>query len=94
VLDDMYPRTPVLPPVVVRPFVFALGDRPQLTIGPEVQEAFWVSFGALAAPGAYRDITIHHRGVSRTLPAYVLGNRTIWGMTERIVSPLINKVSL
>src|SRR3989442_8572178 len=24
VLDDLYPRTPTLPPVVVRPFVFAL----------------------------------------------------------------------
>src|SRR5438093_2935884 len=27
VLDDLYPRTPVLPPVVVRPFVFALTSR-------------------------------------------------------------------
>ena len=24
-LDDLYPRTPTLPPVIVRPFVFALG---------------------------------------------------------------------
>ena len=29
VLDDMYPRTPVLPPVVVRPFVFGLLNDPR-----------------------------------------------------------------
>src|SRR6266568_8268212 len=32
VLDDLYPRTPVLPPVVVRPFVFALAARPSIVI--------------------------------------------------------------
>lgn len=90
VLDDMHPRTPVLPPVVVRPFVFGLIERPPITLSAEVQDAFWVSFRALAAPGVQREVTIHHRGAPRTLPAYVLGNRTIWGMTERILSNLLS----
>src|SRR5258705_6854336 len=34
-LDDLYPRTPVLPPVVVRPFVFALTSRPPMVLNPE-----------------------------------------------------------
>jgi 8-oxo-dGTP pyrophosphatase MutT (NUDIX family) len=89
VLDDMHPRTPVLPPVVVRPFVFGLIERPAITLSAEVQDAFWVSVRALAAPGVQREVTIHHRGASRTLPAYVVGNRTIWGMTERILSNLL-----
>jgi 8-oxo-dGTP pyrophosphatase MutT (NUDIX family) len=87
VLDDMYPRTPVLPPVVVRPFVFALPDRvplPTLALSAEVQDAFWVSFRVLAA---------HHRGASRAFPAYVVGQHTIWGMTERILTPLLTIVS-
>jgi len=92
VLDDMHPRTPVLPPVVVRPFVFALPERPAITLSAEVQDAFWASFRALSAPGVLREITIHHRGVSRVLPAYVLGDRTIWGMTERILTPLLKLV--
>src|SRR5437867_5071185 len=51
VLDDMYPRTPVLPPVVVRPFVFGLVERPPITLNDgEVREAFWVPFRALTAP--------------------------------------------
>jgi len=90
VLDDMHPRTPVLPPVVVRPFVFGVVERPLITLSAEVQDAFWVSFRALAAPGARREVTVHHRGVSRLLPAYVVENRTIWGMTERILTPLLD----
>jgi 8-oxo-dGTP pyrophosphatase MutT (NUDIX family) len=94
VLDDLYPRTPVLPPVVVRPFVFALTARPPIVVSPEVQSAFWVSFRALQAPGASGAITVDHPGIPRrALPAYTLGNRTIWGMSERILTPLISLVS-
>jgi 8-oxo-dGTP pyrophosphatase MutT (NUDIX family) len=90
VLDDMHPRTPVLPPIAVRPFVFGLVERPPIALSAEVQDAFWVSFRSLAAAGARREVTIEHRGAPHTLPAYVLGNRTIWGMTERILTPLIS----
>jgi 8-oxo-dGTP pyrophosphatase MutT (NUDIX family) len=94
VLDDLYPRTPVLPPVVVRPFVFALTVRPTVVVGPEVQDAFWVSFRALQAPGVLGEIVVDHPGIPRrVLPAYRLGNRTIWGMSERILTPLISMVS-
>jgi len=94
VLDDLYPRTPVLPPVVVRPFVFALTVRPSIVINPEVQDAFWVSFRALQAPGVSGSITVDHPGIPpRVLPAYRLGNHTIWGMSERILTPLISLVS-
>lgn len=94
VLDDLYPRTPVLPPVVVRPFVFALIARPTIVVGPEVQDAFWVSFRALLAPGVLGEIVVDHPGIPRrVLPAYTLGNRTIWGMSERILTPLISLVS-
>ncbi len=90
VLDDMYPRTPVLPPVVVRPFVFGLVERPAITLSDEVQDAFWVPFRAFAAPGVQRDVTIHHRGITRVMPAYVVGEHTIWGMTERILNNLLS----
>jgi 8-oxo-dGTP pyrophosphatase MutT (NUDIX family) len=94
VLDDLHPRTPLLPPVVVRPFVFALTERPPMTLSDEVQGAFWVPFRALQAPGARGEVTIDHPGIPRrTLPAYMLGNRTIWGMSERILTPLISLIS-
>jgi len=94
VLDDLHPRTPVLPPVVVRPFVFALTERPTIVPNPEVQEAFWVPFRALLARGVRGEITVDHPGIPRrVLPSYTLGNRTIWGMSERILTPLISLVS-
>jgi 8-oxo-dGTP pyrophosphatase MutT (NUDIX family) len=93
-LDDLYPRTPVLPPVVVRPFVFALTSRPPIALNPEVQDAFWVSFRSLAAPGVRGEIAVDHPGIPpRVLPAYRLGEHTIWGMSERILTPLISLVS-
>ena len=94
VLDDLYPRTPILPPVVVRPFVFALTERPVITLSAEVQGAFWVPFRALQAPGVRGEVTVDHPGIPRrALPAYILGNRTIWGMSERILTPLISLIS-
>jgi len=93
-LDDLYPRTPVLPPVVVRPFVFALTSRPPIVLNPEVQDAFWVSFRSLAAAGVRGEVTIDHPGIPRrVLPSYTLGKHTIWGMSERILTPLITLVS-
>ena len=94
VLDDLHPRTPFLPPVVVRPFVFALTERPVITLSAEVQDAFWVPFRALEAPGVRGVITVDHPGIPGVrLPAYILGNRTIWGMSERLLTPLISLIS-
>jgi 8-oxo-dGTP pyrophosphatase MutT (NUDIX family) len=94
VLDDLYPRTPVLPPVVVRPFVFALTRRPTITLSPEVQDAFWVPFRAFKAPGVLGEITVDHPGIPRrVLPAYTIEKHTIWGMSERILTPLISLLS-
>src|SRR6266705_3824486 len=89
VLDDLYPRTPTLPPVVVRPFVFALSRRPALAPGEEVQRAFWLPLAQLAAPGVRRDVTFTVGGVERTFPAYLVGEDAIWGMTERILTPFL-----
>src|SRR5204863_2882227 len=84
VLDDLYPRTPVLPPVVVRPFVFALTARPTIVVNSEVQDAFWVSFLSLQAPGVQGEVVVEHPGMpKRPLRAYRLGKHTIWGMSER-----------
>jgi len=90
VLDDLYPRTPTLPSVVVRPFVFALSRRPALALGEEVQRAFWLPLGQLAASGVRRDVTFTVRGVERTFPAYLVGEDAIWGMTERILTPFLH----
>ena len=92
VLDDLAPLTRVLPPVVVRPFVFALSRRPALRPNDEVQHAFWVPLDRFAEPGLRREVTLNVRGEERTLPAYVVGEDVIWGMTERILTPFLELV--
>jgi 8-oxo-dGTP pyrophosphatase MutT (NUDIX family) len=93
-LDDLYPRTPTLPPVVVRPFVFALGRRPPpLVPSDEVQRAFWLPLSRLGEAGVRREITLTLRGVERTFPAYLVDDELIWGMTERILTPFIELVT-
>lgn len=92
-LDDLYPRTPTLPPVVVRPFVFLLERRPALIPSDEVQRAFWLPLARLGEPGVRREITLTLRGIERTFPAYLVDDEVIWGMTERILTPFIELAS-
>jgi len=93
-LDDMYPRTPVLPPVVVRPFVFALPTRPEITpSSDEVRTGFWVPLASLLAPGVHQVVTVSPRGMTLSVSAYLVGRNVIWGMTERILTPFLGLVS-
>jgi len=89
VLDDLYPRTPTLPPVRVRPFVFALPVRRPLVATAEVERAFWVPLARIVEPGVRRDMKLVVGGVERVFPAYDLGEDVIWGLTERILTPLL-----
>lgn len=93
VLDDVYPRSVLLPPVVVRPFVFSLARAPSLVLSEEVTTAFWVPLGVLRAPATQRDFTLVIRGAARTFPAYQVGEHVIWGMTERILTPFLALVA-
>jgi hypothetical protein len=39
-----------------------------------------------------RDVTLTLRGAKRTFPAYVVGEDVIWGMTERILAPFVDRI--
>ena len=92
-LDDLYPRASLLPPVVVRPFVFALNRRTPLVPSDEVQRAFWLPLRRLSEPGVRREVTVTVRGGAHTLPAYLVDDEMIWGMTERILTPFVDRVT-
>jgi len=89
-LDDLHPRASLLPPVVVRPFVFALTRRAALVPSDEVQRAFWLPLTRLSEPGVRRQVTVTVRGGAHTLPAYLVDDELIWGMTERILTPFVD----
>jgi 8-oxo-dGTP pyrophosphatase MutT (NUDIX family) len=89
ILDDVVPRTPVLPPVAVRPFVFVAHERPPLTPSPEVATAHWVALDDLQRPERHHLVTLQVAGAEREVQAYQLEGGVVWGMTERILSGLL-----
>jgi 8-oxo-dGTP pyrophosphatase MutT (NUDIX family) len=88
-LDDVVPRTPSLPPIAVRPYVFALDGRPSLRLNTEVAAAQWVPLDLLLHPDNYHSVRLEIRGESREFPAYRVDDTVVWGMTERILSSLL-----
>ncbi len=90
-LADVIPRTPTLPPVAVRPYVFVIPSRPPLTLNPEVSAAAWVPLDHLLHPGSYHAVQLELRGESREFPAYHLEDAFVWGMTERILTDLLQE---
>jgi 8-oxo-dGTP pyrophosphatase MutT (NUDIX family) len=87
-LDDLHPRTPLLPPVVVRPFVFGLSHRPTIRANNEVALHVWVALDELASGQTRTAIAIPGR--DSPFPAYRVGDNVVWGMTERIITPFID----
>jgi 8-oxo-dGTP pyrophosphatase MutT (NUDIX family) len=90
-LDDVVPRTPVLPPVAVRPFVFLVPGRLPLTLNSEVAAAHWVSLDDLQQPGRHQAVTLDIAGMAREVQAFRLDNGVVWGMTERILASLLEQ---
>ncbi len=88
-LEDVVPRTPVLPPIAVRPFVFLPRDRPTVVLNSEVALARWVRLDDLLSPGAHRLIHLDVAGESREVAAYHVSEGLVWGMTERILTSLV-----
>ena len=86
-LDDLSPRTPTYPELVVRPFIFGLRQEPALAPGPEAAACFWARLDSLA--GAVSKETFIIAGKPRRLPAFRLGGHTVWGITYRILASFL-----
>lgn len=91
-LADVIPRTPVLPPIAVRPFVFQVPDRPQLSPNPEVAQATWVTLDYLVRPETHHPIRVEVGGKDRLVPAFELDEAIVWGMTERILTNFLRQL--
>lgn len=89
ILDDLSPQSPHLPPIVVRPFVFGLTDQPRLVPSDEVADYVWVGFEGLRERRTMEEIDL--RGHTIVTPAYRIGGEIVWGMTERILTPFLER---
>jgi len=88
VLDDVSPRTPYLPPLVVTPYVFLVAEELATHPGPEVATAFWLRVRDLFDPGLRKLFRLKLPGEVREFEAIVIGDYTIWGLTERVLQQL------
>lgn len=93
-LDDLAPRTSVLPPILVRPFVFHLQAELAPQVSDEVAQVGWVALDYLSEPGVFRTSSINIRGAEREVEGYHLPEGFLWGMTERIVTPILQRWQL
>lgn len=91
-LDELYPRNPALPEIVVRPHVAILGEKPQLRLNEEVAAAFWAPLESLRSPSSTFEATVHVRGSDRRVQGIRHGEYTIWGMTEQILRGLFARL--
>jgi len=93
VLDDLRPVTPSLPPITVRPFVFALPEaRPEVTLNHEASKHISLSLGALGAALGRTRLVL--RGHYLVVDAFLVDREVIWGMTHRIIMPLLDLVNV
>ena len=89
VLDDLHPRTIRLPAVVVRPFVFLVGEVAEPVLSSEVAGAFWVPLPVLLDRSVWRDTTVRAGNTEISRFAFHHEGYVVWGMTERILSSLL-----
>ena len=85
-LDDISPRSPTLPPIIVRPYVAVVKPELELVQSSEVAEAFWVPLAALRERAAWGTAMVPVRGAGdRQVAVFRHGAYTVWGLTERVL---------
>jgi 8-oxo-dGTP pyrophosphatase MutT (NUDIX family) len=84
-LDDLSPRTPFLPPLVVTPHVFLVPGRAPVAPGAEADEVLWIAVRDLLDPDNQTACSVPLPTGTRDFPAIRIGSRVIWGLTERII---------
>ena len=85
-LDDVVPRTPRLPPIVIRPYVGVVESSVVPLLSDEVASAFWIPLERIVDPAVRIRSVVKARGEDLDVTGYQLGEHFVWGLTERILA--------
>ena len=85
ILDDVVPRTPRLPPIVIRPYVGIVNSDVAPVLNHEVAAAFWVPLERINHPAARVNAVVKVRGGEIDVEGYQIDEHLVWGLTERIL---------
>ncbi|MBA3890068.1 MAG: CoA pyrophosphatase [Gemmatimonadaceae bacterium] len=92
-LDDLSPRTPRLPPIIIRPFVAVVGRDVKLTANREVAAAFWIPLAAIRERASWGLGTVIVREAEEAeVPTFRHGDHTVWGLTERALRDFLHRL--
>lgn len=90
-LDDLQPSSPVLPPLIIRPFVFGVSPRPEAGTSEEVVCSYWVPLDSLHAARGEAKVSIREKVM--TVPCFRVPDLpeglVVWGLTYRILNGLL-----
>jgi 8-oxo-dGTP pyrophosphatase MutT (NUDIX family) len=92
-LDDLGPRTPSLPPLIIRPFVAVVPAAVRIVASLEVADAFWVPLSALRERARWGLGLVDIRGIgAREVEVFRHLDHTVWGLTERVLRDLMSRI--
>ncbi len=91
-LDDLRPYIMSLPPIMIRPFVAIVRRDVVVMPSPEVAVAFWVPLAALGDASAWGVREVRAGNADRRVSAFVHGEHTVWGLTERALRQFLEYV--
>jgi 8-oxo-dGTP pyrophosphatase MutT (NUDIX family) len=89
-LDDVSPMRSS--DMTVRPFVFWAESPHRITLSEEVAEVLWVPLDALASDALRTTREVQVRGSTLRVPAYVIDERVVWGMTYHLLERFLAQV--
>lgn len=93
-LDDLAPRSPVLPPIIIRPFVSVVAPDVTFVFSDEVAATFWVPLSVLAHEDTRAEHVMTIDGARARFPGYRVDQHIVWGLTERIVQQMLSLFDL
>ena len=89
-LDDITPRTPRLPPLIIRPFVAVVRRDVTLIQSEEVADVFWVPLSAIRSRAAWGRGVVDIRALGPTeVDVFRHGPHTVWGLTHRALTQFV-----
>ncbi len=92
-LDDLHPSSRRLPPLVIAPFVAAVGPRVEAVPDPvEVAAAVWIPLSHLRDEAALSEVLVELEGGRRAFPSFRYQRYEIWGLTFRILEQFLEVV--
>ena len=71
----------------VQPWVYGLKLKPNVSLGSEIANSFWVSLRELPSTKIMSEITI--RDWTRNVESFLVEGKVVWGFTYRVLTELL-----